>query len=130
MELIMKKIILAVAILALAIPSLGATISWQHDGVDTVGYTIYFWETASPSVVYNKSAVGASVRNMVIEDTYFKPNVAYTFTGTAYNTYGESARADEVTWQRAVEIFNPAADLLPTTVIINNPAQIVINVGQ
>ena len=127
----MKKLIgLTLAIVfCFALSVQAATVTWEHDGQNTVGYTIYFWETDVPTVVYNKSVVGSTVRSMEIQDMYFRPGVQYAFEGVAYNNYATSERSNRATWTRVVDPYSPPADSMPTTVIIDRPQTIILNMG-
>lgn len=125
----MKKLLAILAIVLLASTVKAATLTWEHDGVNTLGFTIYFWETAVPGTVYNKSIAGSTVREMEIEDMYFKPNVEYSFEGVAYNNYATSERSNRALWTRTVDPYAPPADNMPTTVVIDRPATIILNMG-
>lgn len=127
----MKKLITAL-ILALVIcigtSAYAATITWTHDGVNTVGYTLYFWKTDTPATVYNKSVTGSTVRTMALDDNYFQPGTSYTFTMTAYNAVAESARCPNVLWTRSGQAYTAPIDHLPSVVYVgpNGVSQIVI----
>jgi hypothetical protein len=125
----MKKLIIILAIIVLC-PFLAqaATVTWVHDGVNTHGYTIYFWETATPGNVYNQSIVGNNVREMVIDDVYFAPNVEYSFMGRAYNGAGQSEPSNTAVWTRTVDAYDPPQDSLPGIIVITNPAPVTIDV--
>ena len=125
----MKKLLIAIVFVLIPFMAQAATVAWQHDGVDTVGYTIYFWETDNPGVVYNKSVVGSTVRSMEIQDMYFRPGVQYSFEGVAYNNYATSERSNRATWTRVVDPYSPPPDSMPTTVIIDRPETIILNMG-
>ena len=111
----MKKLIIILAIVFLATTAGAANISWTHDGVNTLGYTIYFWQTVDPSNVYNVS-VGVSERSVVVDDKYFAPGVEYSFNGEAYNAVGTSIKSDSAKWTRPGVSYTPPADGLPTVI--------------
>lgn len=108
------------------------TASWQHDGANTTGYTLYFWETSVPGTVYNKSVTGSTVRSMTLDDNYFKPGVSYTFTMTAYNATNESTRCPTTAWTRPGQAYVPPTDKLPSVVYVapNGVNQLVITLPQ
>ena len=110
----MKKL-LVLAILLFASSAMAATATWTHDGVNTSGYTLYFWQSPAPTMIYNKSIAGSTVRSMVVDDNYFVPGVEYSFQMTAYNAAGESVRSATVTWTREGSIYAPPADKIPST---------------
>jgi hypothetical protein len=111
----MKKLIV-LAILLIASQAMALTASWTHDGVNTVGYTLYFWQTSTPSTVYNKSVVGSTIRNIAMSDDYFMPGVEYSFSMSAYNAIGESGHSVPVVkWTRSGTAYTPAADKIPST---------------
>jgi len=127
----MKKILAAIALaLLISTPALAGTVTatWTHDGLNTVGYTLYFWRTDTPANVYNKSITGSTVRSMTLEDGYFVPGVSYTFTLTAYNATAESTRCPTVAWTRSGQAYTPPADNLPSVVYVapNGVNQLVI----
>jgi len=131
----MKKLIgftLAI-VLCFALSAQAATVFWTHDGRFTDGYHIIWWETANPPVApaQPKSVLvfGNTVREVVIEDIYFKANVEYTFVGTAWNATQTSARSDPATWVRVLPIINPPQANPPTDVYIYQPSTIILNMG-
>ena len=110
----MKKL-LAIAILLAASQAMALTASWQHDGINTVGYTLWFWQTATPATVYNKTVTGSTIRNMSMSDDYFQPGVEYSFNMSAYNALGESARSTpNVKWTRNLPPYTAPADKVPS----------------
>lgn len=125
----MKKLIVALALVfGLASMAQATTITWSHDGVNTTGYTLYFWKTSVPGIVYNKTVTGSTVRTMTVDTNYFELGQSYTFTMSAYNAQGEGPRATEATWTRPGTPFTPPADAMPS-VLYMTPAgidQIVI----
>lgn len=125
----MKKLIAALAmILCIGTHAYALTATWTHDGTNTVGYTLYFWPTATPATVYNKSVTGSTVRTMALDDNYFQPGASYTFTMTAYNSVAESSRCPNVMWTRSGQAYQAPADKLPSVVYVgpNGVNQIVI----
>lgn len=111
----MKKLIITLAILfGLASAAQAVTVTWTHDGVNTQGYTLYFWKTSVPGTVYNKTVTGSTVRTMNVDTNYFELGQSYTFTMSAYNAQGEGPRATNITWTRPGTPYNPAADALPS----------------
>ena len=111
----MKKLIV-IAILLIASQAMALTATWTHNGVNTVGYTLWFWQTSAPTVVYNKSVVGSTIRNIAMSDDYFMPGVEYSFSMSAYNAIGESGHSiPAVKWTRTGAPFTPAADKVPST---------------
>ena len=109
----MKKFFV-LAIMLFAIPAFSAAVIWEHNGVNTVGYTLYYWQTPAPTNVYTKSVTGSTVRHMILDDNYFAPGVEYSFEMTAYNTIGESVRSATATWTREGVIYGPPADKNPS----------------
>jgi hypothetical protein len=115
----MKKLIITLAIvIGMASMAQAATATWTHNGVNTTGYTLYFWQTATPSNVYNKSVTGSTVRTMTLDDNYFQPGVSYSFTMTAYNATAESVRCPVVMFTRPGQAYQPPADNLPSIVYV------------
>jgi hypothetical protein len=108
----MKKLIV-IAILLFASSAMAATATWTHDGVNTVGYTLYFWRTDAPATVYTKTVTGAAVRTMALDDNMFMPGAEYSFQLTAYNGVGESGRSATATYTRPGYVA--PADKLPST---------------
>ena len=111
----MKKLIVLV-ILLIASQAMALTASWEHNGVNTVGYTLWFWQTSTPAQVYNKSVVGSTIRNIAMSDDYFAPGVEYSFSMSAYNTVGESLHsAPAVKWTRSGTLYTLPDDKVPST---------------
>jgi hypothetical protein len=113
----MKRLII-IAILLIALPCAAATATWTHDGLNVTGFTLWFYQTASPAVVYNKSILGPTVRSMVLDDNYFAPGVEYSFYMTAFNLVDKSGNSAIVKWTRAGVIYAPPSDKLPTTLYL------------
>ena len=111
----MKKL-LVIAILLFASTSFAAEAQWQHDGVNTEGYTMYFWRTDTPAVVYTKTVTGATTRKMALDDNWFMPGAEYSFQLTAYNGVGESGRSATATWTRPGYVA--PADKLPSSLYL------------
>lgn len=111
------------AIMLFAATSFAATATWEHDGVNTEGYTLYFWKSDAPATVYNKSVTGSTVRTMTLDDNYFMPGVQYSFNMTAYNALGETERSETATWTRPGSAYSPPGDVLPS-VMYMKPANI------
>jgi hypothetical protein len=122
----MKKLLIIAAILLFASTAMAADISavWTHDGVNTTGYTLYFWKTLNPAEVYNKSVLGNTVRSMALNEDYFAPGVEYSFQMTAFNEYKESGRSATAVWTRAGQPFSAAADKLPSVIYIAPPQNV------
>jgi len=110
----MKKL-LVIAILLFASTAFAATATWQHDGLNMTGggYTLYFWRTDTPAVVYNKTVTGSTTRTMALDDNLFMPGAEYSFQLTAYNGVGESGRSATATYTRPGYVA--PADKLPST---------------
>ena len=129
----MKKIVLVLAFV-LGIASYGecVTATWTHDGVNTTGYTLYFYKTDTPATVYNKSITGSTVRTMTLDDNLFAPGASYTFYMTAYNATAESAKSSNAVWTRPGQAYTPPTDKLPSVVYVgpNGVSQIVITLPQ
>ena len=117
----MKKLILVLAVLAIALPCFGATATWQHDGINVDGFTLYFWQTDSAAVVYKKTVESGTARTMDLKDEYFVPNKEYRFTVEAYNIAGPSRenQTSRFTWwsirntNRILTVFRPKSPLPP-----------------
>lgn len=125
-----KLIVLTLAIVfCFALTAQAATVQWEHDGLNTVGYTIYFWETAVPGTVYNTSVVGNTVRQLEIDDVYFKGNVEYTFMGKAWNNTQTSDPSNTAVWTRDVPVYVPPEDKLPAEVHIYKPNAVILHFG-
>jgi hypothetical protein len=92
---------------------MAATATWTHDGLNTVGYTMYFWKTDSPAAVFTKTVTGAAVRTMALDDNLFQPGAEYSFQLTAYNGVGESGRSATAKFTRPGYVA--PADKLPST---------------
>ena len=76
----MKKLIIAMALLfGLSSMAQAATVTWEHDGQNTVGYTLYFWKTSVPGTKYNMTVTGSSTRTMTVDTNYFELGTSYTF---------------------------------------------------
>ena len=129
----MKKFIIAFALILIPFLAQAATVSWEHDGLYTTGYHIMWWETDNPPVApakpFGKVVTGNTVRQVEIDDMYFKPNVEYTFVGTAWNTTATSFPSGPATWTRVVPLVAPPVDNLPTDVYIYQPKTIILNMG-
>jgi hypothetical protein len=111
----MKKYIV-LAIILFAAPAFAATATWTHDGLNTVGYTLYFWRTDTPATVWNKSVTGSTVRTMALDDNLFMPGTEYSFQMTAYNGVGESGRSATAKWTRPG--YTPPGDTLPSSLYL------------
>ena len=120
----MKKLLIIAAILLFASSAMAVTATWTHDGVNTVGYTLYFWQTVNPAEVYNKSVLGSTVRSMTLDEDYFAPGIEYSFQMTAFNGYRESGRSETAVWTRAGQPFTPASDRLPAVIYIAPPQNV------
>ena len=116
-------------VLCFALSAQAATVHWTHDGLHTEGYTIYFWETTLPGTVYNVSVVGNNVRQLEIDDVYFKGNIEYTFMGRAWNHSQTSDPSETAVWTREVEEYTPPADKLPAEVHIYKPNNVILHFG-
>jgi hypothetical protein len=125
----MKKLLI-IALLLIAVPAGAATCTWTHDGLNVTGFTLWFYQTATPANVYNKSVLGATTRSMVLDDNYFSPGIEYSFYMTAFNAVDKSANSTTVKWTRAGTAYSPAADKLPTSLYIkpNGVNTIVIDI--
>ena len=109
----MKKLLIIAAILFFASSAFAATATWTHDGLNTVGYTMYFWKTDSPAGVFTKTVTGAAVRTMALDDNKFNPGAEYSVQLTAYKGVGESGRSATATYTRPG--YTAPADKLPST---------------
>ena len=131
----MKKLFITIAFALILIPFMAqaATVEWQHDGQNTVGYFIEWWETDNPPVLPNKPnseiVMGNTARSLVIDDIYFKPNVSYTFVGTAWNATATSDPSNTATWTREIPLIDPPVANPPTEVHIYKPKTIILNMG-
>jgi hypothetical protein len=113
----MKKLII-IAILLFATSAGAATATWTHDGLNVTGFTLWFYQTAAPANVFNKSVTGATTRSMVLDDNYFAPGVEYSFYITAYNTIDKSANSTTIKWTRAGTAYAAPSDKLPASLYI------------
>ena len=111
----MKKLIVF-AILLFASTAMAANVNWNHDGVNTTGYTLYFWKSDVPATVYTKSVVGSTVRTMTLDDNIFMPGSEYSFQMTAYSGVGESARSTTAKWTRPG--YTAPVDKLPSSLYL------------
>lgn len=115
----MKKLIIAMALLfGLSSMAQAATVTWEHDGQNTVGYTLYFWKTSVPGTKYNKTITGSSTRTMTVDTNYFELGTSYTFEMSAYNNQGEGPRSSQVSWTRPGTPYSPGEDSLPSTLFM------------
>ena len=80
----MKKLIV-LTILLIASQAMALTASWTHNGVNTVGYTLWFWQTSTPTAVNNKSVVGSTIRNIAMSVEYFAAGDEYSFSMSAFH---------------------------------------------
>ena len=117
----MKKLLLVLRILAIVGIILGSlsagianavTVTWEHNGVNTLGFIIYFWETDIPGVIYNDS-VDVSVRELFIDDNRFIVGTQYSFMGVAYNASTTSADSEIVNYVFEGEAYKPPDVNLP-----------------
>ena len=112
----MKRLAIIFAILLFSSSAMALTATWTHDGLNTLGYTLWFFKTSEPNNVYNKSFPGSTVRSVSMSDDYFQPGVEYSFSVSAYNAVGESAHsAPAVKWTRAGTAYTPPTDKVPST---------------
>ena len=109
----MKKLFIVSAILFFASTAMAANVTWTHDGVNTTGYTLYFWRTDTPATTYHKTVTGSTTRTMTLDDNIFMPGSEYSFQMTAYNGVGESGRSTTARWTRPG--YTAPADSLPST---------------
>jgi hypothetical protein len=109
----MKKLFIVSAILFFASTAMAANVTWTHDGVNTTGYTLYFWRTDTPATTYHKTVTGSTTRTMTLDDNIFMPGSEYSFQMTAYSGVGESGRSTTARWTRPG--YTPPADSLPST---------------
>lgn len=107
-----------------------ATVTWEHDGINTTGYRIYWYKTSDQTTKWNKSVAGNTVRELVIDDIYFEPNVEYTFYNVAFNLYQTSPQSNTATWTRVLTPIDPVPDKLPTDVYIYQPRAVILNLGR
>jgi len=126
----MKKLLFALAIIAFALTAQAAdvTFTWDHDGQNVDGFTLYFWQTNQPTTVYNKTVSDGAARSMLIAEYYFAQGIEYSFEMTAYNTYGESDRSNRLLWTRDGTPFSPPADSLPSVMYIRPTKPTVITI--
>lgn len=124
----MKKLI-AIAILLFASPLFAATVSWQHDGLNTQGYTLYYYRTSAPTDVFTKTVVGSTVRSLELNSDFFAPGVEWSFQMDAYNAYAASAKSATVTWTREGTAYTPPGDRAPSVIYLQPQGvnQIVIS---
>jgi hypothetical protein len=124
------KHLLIIALLLIALPAGAATATWTHDGLNVMGFTLWFFQTSTPANVYNKSVAGAAIRSMVIDDSYFAPGVEYSFYMTAYNAIDKSANSAIVKWTRTGTAYTPPVDKFPTSLYLkpNGVNTIVIDI--
>ena len=116
----MKKLLIILAIIALAIPAVAADVrvTWNHDGQNVLGFTIYFWETQKPAVVYNKSVADPTARSMIFAVV---PDVEYTYEGTAWNQYYESKKSNQLKYTAPGPVYGPPSDSMPDVPDITPP---------
>jgi len=108
----MKKLLVLLAIFFFVSTASAVTVSWKHSGVNTLGFTIYFWEVNKPDEVYN-IGTDVSVREVVINDNRFVPGTEYSFMGRAFNASITSADSEIVNYTFEGEPYVPPEDNLP-----------------
>ena len=89
--------------------------TWDHDGQNCDGYTLYWKKTTDADWQWNKSVAGSDTREMtVMPEEYFESDVEYTFTVVAHsNDYGDSEESNHATFTRVGGGFPFPADNLP-----------------
>ena len=112
----MKKLIVLSAILLFASTAMAANVTWTHDGLNTVGYTLYFFKSDTPATVYTKSVLGSTVWTMTLHVNIFMPGSEYSFQMTAYSGVGESARSTTAKWTRPG--YTAPVDKLPSSLYL------------
>ena len=112
----MKKLIVLSVIMLFASTAMAANVTWTHDGLNTTGYTLYFWRTDTPATVYTKTVVGSTVRTMTLDDNIFMPGSEYSFQLTAYSGVGESGRSTTAKFTRPG--YTAPVDNLPSTMFL------------
>jgi len=126
----MKKLLITLAIIACTFTAQAAdvTFTWDHDGQNVAGFTLYFWQTNQPTTVYNKTINVGTERTMAMAEQYFAQGVEYSFEMTAYNSYGESERSNRLLWTRDGTPYSPPADTLPSVMYIRPTKPTVITI--
>ena len=129
----MKKLLIIAAILiAFTIPAYAADIeaTWEHDGINVEGFTIYWKMSSSTDWTFNKTLNDGTARSMILApEEAFAPGVEYSFYGRAFNAVGYSPDSDIATWQRVGDPYSPPPDVLPSVLYMepNGINQIIIN---
>ena len=119
----MKKILLmAMMVLLFSFSANAATVTWEHDGINTSGYTICWYKTSEPTAIKVRDVPGSTVRSLAIADTEFEPNVEYTFYGYAYNAWAQSPKSETATWTRVVTEYQPPPNTDPEDYPIAPPS--------
>jgi uncharacterized protein YxeA len=115
----MKKIfIIAMVFLLMAFNAYAGDViaEWEHEG-GADGFTLYFWKTADPANVFNKTVADGDAREMAVgQEELFAKGVEYSFKLNAYNAEGQSGDSNLVAWTRPGEAYVPPADKMPTSI--------------
>jgi hypothetical protein len=120
----MKKVMLMLLmVLCFSFTAQAATVTWDHDGVNTLGYTVCWHKTTEPGMVKTRDVPGNTARSLIISDTEFEPNVEYTFYGFAYNSWAQSVKSNTATWTRVVSEYQPPLDTDPDDYPTSPPSE-------
>jgi len=116
----MKKLLIVIALLAMAVGLNAATLKWDASAGDVDGYNIQFTD-GTENFNYN---AGAALEVLNIDKTLnLHRGKTYVFTATAYNQMGESARSNSVDYTTAPAYVAPENSIPikqgePTTIIL------------
>ena len=125
MKRISAFIVMAVFLLAFVKFTFAASVAeWDYVDQGQTGFTLYFWETANPNIVFTKNVPDPAARQMDIPD--IKAGISYSFELTAYNEEGESIRSNRV--ELTEPTYIPPVDNVPQpTPIPSAPIQIIVH---
>ena len=112
----MKKLLIIAAILFFASTAFAATATWQHDGLNTDGYTLYFYKSATPTDINTITVYGSTVRSIPLNNGWFAPGVEWTFEVDAFNAYDKSGKSVPVKWAAPGTPYTPPADKTPSVI--------------
>ena len=117
----MKKLMMVLMILAMAVSVQAATLKWDASTGDVDGYTAYWTGTASGNKTTTATEIDIDTLNLL-------PGT-YTFIVKAHNVLGESGPSNEALY--TMDAYAPPGDnVAPVTLTIPNavgPVTIIIN---
>ena len=132
----MKKLIIILAILAMAVSAQAADVNaiFEHSGANTTFYEVYGWKQGErpanlkDAYVINVWPYSSLRKYKVCSDAKFEPNIVYEFVLFASNQYGRSPESAVATWTRVVGAYSPPEIKIPVDDIIVQTPNTTINI--